>query len=370
MNVSLSSFSKYRFIGVLFVIVLWLITVFAKWKFNGLILGFDYGVYQPDGAHYTYRTLTFLGNSPMHSAELVSNWYQNHSYKMKEIDPVGLLPEYNGAWGLVKTRIFYSVLSVPFVYFWGIPGMLVVPALSLLALMLAPIFLVKQTREVIIACSVIFLLSTSPTASRWMLVNCTDSLLVGLFSLYLVLFVTKDQSHRSQLLIDVTFIALTALTRFSFPFWMGLSIILLLRRNYSRAFLMLFCALGFAIPSLLSGGGSTILPAEQETPLATKLLLLPENFLKISFFEVAQLAVLDRVLLALLMIAFFISIRNSKLLTSQIFLAFLLSGLVIGAINGTIGVNFRYQLPVLLPTVVVLTTSFSRFFNNSDPSKY
>ena len=366
---SLLRISKYRLYATLFIVCLWSITVIAKWKFNGLILGFDYGVYQPDGAHYTYRTLTFLGNSPTHSAELVSNWYQDHSYKLKDINPSGLLPENNGAWGLVNTRILYSALSVPFVYFWGIPGMLIVPALSLLALMLCPLFLVKDLRDIVVVCGFVFLLSTSPTVSRWMLVNCTDSLLVGLFSIYMCLFLTKGLQVRSQLFLDFCFIGLTAFTRFSFPFWFGLSIILILRRNYSRALFMLVFSFIYAIPSLITGGGSAVLPADQKIPLADRLLLLPLNFLKICFFEVAELAVLDRVLLALLMVAFVASIKDFREIDSQLFLSFLVAGLIIGAINGTIGVNFRYQIPVLVPTVLVLANSFLRILRKSVSSK-
>ena len=369
MKTVISSFSKYRIYGTLFVILIWMITTIAKWKYNGLILGFDYGVYQPDGAHYTYRTLTFLGNSPMHSADLVSSWYQNHSFKMKEIDPLGLLPENNGAWGLVSTRILYPFLSVPFVFILGISGMLVVPALSLLALMLSPLFLVKNASQVVFACGLVLLISTSPTVSRWMLVNCTDSLLAGLFSIYIALFLNDTLAVRSQLFIDLIFMLLTAFTRFCFPFWIGLSIILILRRNYSRASIMLAGSFVSAVPSLLTGGGSTILPAEQETPLGSRLLLLPMNFLKISFFEIAQLAVLDRILLALLVVALITSLKTYQEANSQLFLVILLAGLFIGAINGTIGVNFRYQLPVLFPTIVLLMNALPKFFEGLLGSK-
>jgi len=363
------SVSKHHISGALFIIVIWVITTIAKWKYNGLILGFDYGAYQPDGAHYTYRTLTFLGNSPIHSAELVSSWYQNYSYKMKEINPLGLLPENNGAWGLVRTRILYPILSVPFVFIWGIPGMLVVPSLSLLALMLSPLILAKKVSQVVFACGLVFLVSASPTVSRWMLANLTDSLLVGLFSIYFSLFLNNTLAKRSRLIVDLIFIFLTAFTRFCFPFWMGLSIILFLRRNYSRASILLVGSLVSAVPSFLTGGESSILPAEKEAPLGYKLLLLPLNFLKISFFEVAQLAVIDRVLLALLVVALIMSVRTYRETTSQLFLVILLAGLFIGAINGTIGVNFRYQLPVLFPTIVLLMNALPKFFEGLLSSK-
>ena len=113
----------------------WAISVIARLKFNGLAYGFDYGLYQPDGMHYTFRTLTFLGNSDLVSAQMVSDWYSTHGFKISQINPSDLLPENNRVWGVISPRILYPVLSVPFVALLGIPGMLAIPALSFLILL-------------------------------------------------------------------------------------------------------------------------------------------------------------------------------------------------------------------------------------------
>ena len=60
-----------------------------------------------------------------------------------------------------------------------------------------------------------------------------------------------------------------------------------------------------------------------------------------------QLLILDKVLLSLVLISIYIAIKNIKSISSQYFLVTLFSLWVTGAINGTIGVNFRYQLPLL-----------------------
>jgi hypothetical protein len=358
-------YSHVRVISILFVVSVWAITFVSKWKFNGLILGFDFGIYQPDGVHYTYKTLTILGYSPVDAAEQVSNWYKEHSYKLTDVDPFLILPENNGAWGLVKTRVMYSILSAPFVLLFGIPGMLVIPALSLLSLMLALLVMAKGTNQIIIACVIIFLISISPTVTRWMLVNCTDSLLVAVFSVYLALFLTKSFSLGSQLIFDFGFILLSSLTRFCLPFWLGLSLVLILQKKFSRALSVFVASLVFSVPTLIAGGNSAFLPANQETSLASKITLIPYNFGRIAFYEIAQLAVLDRGLLMLIALALFISVRYYSELTSQIFLTFLVAGLLVGAINGTIGVNFRYQLPVLFPIGVVLINASTRILRNS-----
>ena len=76
--------------------------------------------------------------------------------------------------------------------------------------------------------------------------------------------------------------------------------------------------------------------------------------------EFLQLAALDRLLLFLLCLSLVIAIKSSTKTVSQDFLLMLMAGLFVGALNGTLGVNFRYQLPVLPYLVaVILNTDFT-----------
>jgi hypothetical protein len=70
------------------------------------------------------------------------------------------------------------------------------------------------------------------------------------------------------------------------------------------------------------------------------------------------LAVLDRILLITLTIALLLSFRTIRNISSQMYFAALLSTYLIGAINGTLGVNFRYQMPVLIFCAWVFLESF------------
>ena len=89
------------------------------------------------------------------------------------------------------------------------------------------------------------------------------------------------------------------------------------------------------------------MPASSDAQEVKKLLQLPISFLRIGFIEMAQLAVLDRLLLIILVIAIMISIISWKEISSQFFLSVLICVWLIGAINPVLGVNFRYQLPVV-----------------------
>jgi hypothetical protein len=57
--------------------------------------------------------------------------------------------------------------------------------------------------------------------------------------------------------------------------------------------------------------------------------------------------VLDRLLLMLLGIGLLLAVITLKNLPSQYLIFMLLAGYTLGAINGTLGVNFRYQIPLI-----------------------
>ena len=55
-----------------FVLALGLIAIAAKYKYNGLVFGFDYGIYQPDGKYYTYMALDLINNDPKDTNPILS----------------------------------------------------------------------------------------------------------------------------------------------------------------------------------------------------------------------------------------------------------------------------------------------------------
>jgi hypothetical protein len=73
--------------------------------------------------------------------------------------------------------------------------------------------------------------------------------------------------------------------------------------------------------------------------------------------------------LLILILSTLFSIFRLRELASKYFLGVLLAVWFIGAINGTLGVNFRYQLPVLPFAVWVISVGFGKlesgFFGNA-----
>jgi hypothetical protein len=92
--------------------------------------------------------------------------------------------------------------------------------------------------------------------------------------------------------------------------------------------------------------------------LLDKLLYFPISALKILFIEIAQLAAMDRSLLLILCLALIAAIINRKAIPSKYFFAILIAGWFIGSLNGVLGVNFRYQLPVIPFALWVILETF------------
>ena len=313
---------------------------------DGISFGLDYGIFQPDGAHYAYRTLLFLGRDSAEVANQVVSWYQIHGFRNNTFDASLLTPDNESTWGLVATRVVYSILSMPFVFAFGIPGMLVIPALSLLVLLLSIYSLGRLTNHAYIALLVIFAISVSPTVLRWMLANLTDSPLAALFALAVVILARAKITSVAKIQLAVLVI-LTSFTRFCLPIWIAIAVVLFINSRRKDSLILLVASVLAAIPTFLMMPSNAVLPGAEPVGLLSKIVGVFLSFFKITFWEFVQLAVLDRVLLAMLVLAVAISILTWREINSQFYLAVLLSVLFIGAINGTIGVNFRYQLPVL-----------------------
>jgi hypothetical protein len=232
-------------------------------------------------------------------------------------------------------------------------GLLVVPSLSLLLLVLCMYFIARKYSQPNFGLVLGILILMSPTVLRWMVANITDSLFVGLFALVCLVFESKRNNFQLTLMLGFLII-LTSITRFATPIWLALALVDFVKGKRVRSLFISATSLVATIPTYLTQPANAVLPREGELTVVQKLIALPQSFGKILFFEVAQLAVLDRLLLIILALALILSVKSIKDETSLRFIAVLLAVWAIGAINGSIGVNFRYQLPVISFACTVL----------------
>jgi hypothetical protein len=339
---------RYKSNLVLFfgVIAIWGVSVIIKLKFNGLIFGYNYGLYHPDGALYTTRALDWAGLSEIEAATRVSNWYNLHAFKFNATSPADLFYANHHLYAEYSTRVMYPLLSVPFVKLFGVPGMLVIPALSLLTLMLAiaKIGVIQSKRFV--SLMVLFCIASSSTVMRWMLSNTTDALLVAVFSFAGFLLVKRVSNSFWYLAFGVL-ILLSGITRISVVFWFAIALFLFFQRLKIRSFYILFVSTLVVIPTLLTHQSSSFLAVEGSRPFLEKLILFPFYLVKVTFYEIMQLIVLDRIFFLICTLCVYLGLRNIHKDSSKLLFYILFAGLITGALNGNVGVNFRYQLPIL-----------------------
>ena len=329
---------------------------------NGFVFGLDYSLYHPDGAHYAFRTLSFLFESDYQAAIEVSNWYAVHGIKHNIIAPSGLLPENNPVWNLVAPRLLYPILSIPFVFVFGLSGMLAIPILSLLGLLLVINAIARFYGRPEFGLLFNLLLLTSVTISRWFVANITDGLLTFLVAL-LILVELKVKKLSGWAIYVGLLVFFSSITRFSIPIFLTLGLGYLFLSEYKKALLIISFALTSAIPLLFFNVQSAFLPGADNQSIAGKLVEFPLQSIKVFVVEIGQLLVLDRQLLFLILFALFCALQIMGT-TGALTVCVLLSVLLIGFINGTLGVNFRYQLPV----VPFLAWSFVQYLSISRKS--
>jgi hypothetical protein len=348
---------KSRVTLVIAIIILWLISTAIKIKYNGLIYGLDFGLYHPDGQLYTFRTLSMLGQNELEAGTSVSNWYSENAFKLKYFEPSSLFFDVHPLWQLYKPRVLYPILSVPFVAFFGIPGMLVIPALSMLIVLVSVIIMGFKLKNENLAFVIALLFSFSPVVSRWMYANITDGLLTAITCIFVVsfLYVKKDSSF---LALGILLVILGSLTRVSVLQWLAICIGIYAANQKKNALLLGFTSVMMFIPSAIGNLETGVLPNEESSSFIERPVQLLFSMFKVGFFEIGQLLVLDRVLLCLLVLAIIVSVLNFSRISSKFFLLLLISLWITGAVNGTIGVNFRYQLPLLPFIAFSLLDSF------------
>lgn len=333
----------------LWVAAIWAVAVIGKLRFNGLVYGFDYGLLQPDGARYSFRTLQFMGTPRIDAALEVAEWYQSHSFKLRDLDFRILIDPESPGYALVKTRVIYPFLCVPFVLAFGLWGMLVVPILSLLVLLLVNQYLAEKNKAPYVGILVSVLLVSSPTVMRWMMVNTADPLLTGFFAIVVLILVALEKRSRLGMLPGVLFVGviITSFTRFCLPIWLAVGLYFFVVKKMRLALLITITAFLASLPALLTSAEHARDVSVKDSSMLTQAVYFPLIAFKVLFVEFAQLLVLDKILLFLIGLSAALALTHLRKPTTFLFVFVFFAVWLIGSINGTLGVNFRYQLPLL-----------------------
>jgi hypothetical protein len=306
----------------LVVVVCWALAVGGRLIKHGGAFGLNYALYQPDGNRYIGLSRALLhGNLA-------------------------------GQDRITVSRPLYSILSLPFYAVLGDRGMLVVPALSLLVVGLCILAIAREAGVPWVGVAAFGLLTMSVTVNRWMIADITDAPHAAIFAIGCLLLYRGFRFWPMALLL-----VLGLLARPAGPAWIALFIPFLLRAKGAerRHWLVLgsLAATVTALTLILVPDVSGFDPTGSVT-WSARLLRLPERMVTIPAVELGELAVLDRLLLLFILAALVLAWRNRHALWPQVYLWVLGVTMLMGAWNGVYGVNFRYQLPVLVPAAVVV----------------
>ena len=336
---------------IFLILLIWLVAVSSRFIKNGEVYGLNYLLFQPDGALYQAFTVKLQGGTWSESAAKVNEFYESKvgiGYLGSSIDPV--------VQKVIFGRPLLSILSVPFVAILGQYGMLAIPVLSYLVLGLVIYAIGRSFKAEYYAVVIFLMLSLSTSVNRWMVSNLTDGLLVGLLSVICLLLV---RNNLRLYLIPLVILAL--LTRPSGPviFAFLLPFIFASKYQFKKVWIAISLVLsisgtlGLALFSPESAGTQT----SGEYTVFDRISDFFVHALKVVVVEAGQLIVMDRVLFIFLLITLLVAIRTWKSPWSQSFFLVFLITLAMGSWNGALGVNFRYQLPVIVPASVVLLSN-------------
>jgi len=331
-KINLIQNKNYLLLITFFIAVL---SISSRLTISGYVYNLDYKLFQPDGGNYLKFTKDIL------------------DFKINESTVY--------AW----TRPLYPLLSVPFYYLLGKYGMLAIPILSVVMIGFILQLIGKNIKQKFIALIIFAILTSSSTFMRWNVADLTDSLHLLLFA-YCCLLIMNDSK-----LIPLLIVAfLGSITRPMGPIWAALFLVHANNKKNSEKkyfyllFLLalIFFVLNFLIMAKYNGIGTN------PRSLSEQILGFPFKFFSIFAVELGQIAVLDRILFYFVITSTFIAILNLKDVWSRAHLAVCLSSFFISAWIGVYGVNFRYQLPILITSAIVVMSNFKislRFFDST-----
>ena len=223
--------------------------------------------------------------------------------------------------------------------------MLAIPALSFLGMLFVLLEIGFALKRVRLALILIFFISISLTVTRWMFINTTDSLFAVLATLSTYLLI-KWRPSRRIFLLQFTLVLLMVSTRVA-AFYVLPLIVMLYFKSKKQAMVLFLLAAVSSVPLFLSNIQSTIAITNSSGDLNEKILVFVTNSIRLIFIEMGQLIVLDRILFAILISGIFLAFRNLHRDSSRFLLLSVCSTYFMSILNGTIGVNFRFQLTII-----------------------
>jgi hypothetical protein len=329
---------------VVLVVVAWLSALLSRIVKHGTSYGLNYNLLQPDGALYHALTLRILGNSWTESNAMVNHYFHNRIGTTYLSGVFDRSTEF-----VILTRPLYSLLSAPFVLLFGQTGMFVIPAISFLVLGLVIYAVGVRIHKPYLAVFLYFSLTVSSSVNRWMVSDLTDGLLLAIISIIYLLIL----NNRTKMLF-IFIVTLALLTRPSGPVLVALlTPFALAYRKFSFYFGIAMSVFGTLLLAVISPEAAGTQTSGTYT-VYQRLQDFSIHGVKVVIVEFGQLFVMDRVLFVFIVLSTVTAITTWKNVYSRSYLSLFVVCFAMGAWNGALGVNFRYQLPLTIAGAFVL----------------
>jgi len=354
----------------LFAILVGISRIIFATEINGL----NYRVYQPDGFCYSVLAGKHSGLSIETISKSLESTYPEHIQSLNSKSCENL----NG-------RFLYPFISAVFFKLFGLIGMLIIPLASFIFFICLAIVSFKKLRvHLLVQITILSLVISSLTISRWFISNLTEPLLYSLGSyLFFRLIFFSNTQWRNQYLYLVPLITTMSLTKRSLHIFVIIGTLLLLTllwkntstlfrfektRNSALHISLLFYAYPIILDKLIFS------------------IFNPQNSLAVSrvidgwsIFEILQMAVVYiytsigqvfsmdwplAILICLWLLSSIVALQNMDLLTSLGFLGPVFI-LVLSSLHLTVGLNLRFELCFLFPLVLMTANTLNKiFFDN------
>lgn len=340
---------------LMLLIFLW--AVVARFAVSKNIYQLDYSLFQPDGRFYYLLSMRFSGHSWLESWSHVQIFFTQEHVRHLNANSWLVRPWLdNSLKGEIFTRPLYSLLSIPFVLLFGGYGMLIVPIFCLLGIGFLLISLGHDYGSPWLGVVFFAILTFSTSFMRWTVVNYTDPLLY-LLVCAMVWAIQKPSRRWWQPLL----VGLGLMTRPSAPIWVVLLIAGIFFGGTWKGLAFLtstFILLANTIFLIFFTPSAIAITSPHGMGFGYRVMHFLSWLGKVLFSDFGELFVIDKVMFVLLLLPFIgLAIKEVRMLT-LLYGTLLIVVFLMGAWNGGLGVNLRYEMPAIflaVPQLFLLT---------------
>ena len=314
--------------------------------------------YRADGLYYTDMALRFAGTPVEEAADLTRQWYATLG---TAVPSSYLDPSLNHDWLLVEPRFVYPLLSAPFVRLLGIPGMLVVPALSLLITSVAVGLAAVRSSGQTAAFSVVMLLLASTFIAGWSTDDITDGVAMGEAAIILAILVINPRPLGARMLICLgLLVGLLCFTRQTGPIAIGIVLVPWLwevartrsvRNAWSRIFVVTTAVAtactAFTLVRWPFPLAEEMTRATRHASLEQALVNYPGTIARMIVSDLNAVATRDHPLLVLVGLAIVGMVLAWRSEAAAMAIGATLAAIAVAGLNGAALTDFRYLMPAV-----------------------